>query len=336
VNAADNPATAAVDDDGSPPRPRWRFLRRRRPRPQGPRRRLPFDTRKALFILPNAFTVASIFCGFCAIALAARGNLPVDADVGGNFLERALQQRGPAAFDGAGIFLFFAAFFDAFDGRIARLTRTQSDFGVQMDSLADVISFGVGPAVLVYNWALHPLGLPGLVVSFGFCACGAIRLARFNVLAARGTGSSKYFIGLPIPAASSMLVTVIMAQSWGLGTTVTQTTSVMILVVVLSYLMVSRIRFRTFKDFRPRMKTAPIVLAIVVALIAAVAILKARLALVCAVAGYVTVGLIEEVIFFKKRRLAEQQADQQQAAQAATATTEASTTPAASPPTSTP
>ncbi len=303
-------AAADVDDEGARGRGRWRFLRRRRPRPPGARRRLPFDTRKALFILPNAFTVASIFCGFCAIALAARGHLPADTVPAGNFLERALQQRGAAAFDGAGIFLFCAAFLDAFDGRIARLTRTQSDFGVQMDSLADVISFGVAPAVLVYNWALLPLGLPGLVVSFGFCACGAIRLARFNVLAARGTGSSKYFIGLPIPAASSMLVTVIMAQSWGLGTTVTQTTSVMILVVVLSYLMVSRIRFRTFKDFRPRMQTAPIVLAIVVALVAAVLILKARLALVCAVAGYVTVGLVEEVIFFKKRRLAEQQQQQ--------------------------
>jgi CDP-diacylglycerol--serine O-phosphatidyltransferase len=278
---------------------------------------LPFDTRKALFILPNAFTVASIFCGFCAIALAARGNLPPDNDIAGNFLERALQQRGPAAFDGAGIFLFCAAFLDAFDGRIARLTRTQSDFGVQMDSLADVISFGVAPAVLVYNWALHPLGLPGVVVSFGFCACGAIRLARFNVLAARGTGSSKYFIGLPIPAASSMLVTVIMAQSWGLGTTVTQTTSVMILVVVLSYLMVSRIRFRTFKDFRPRMRTAPIVLAIFVALAAAVALLKARLALVCAVAAYVAVGLIEEVIFFKKRRLLDAEQAEAQTAQTA-------------------
>ncbi len=296
--------------EGSRPRPRWRLLRRVRPRPPGPRRRLPFDTRKALFILPNAFTVASIFCGFCAIMLASRGNLPADVEVAGNWLERALQHRGPAAFDVAGIFLFAAAFLDAFDGRIARLTRTQSDFGVQMDSLADVISFGVAPAVLVYNWALHPLGVPGLVVSFGFCACGAIRLARFNVLAARGTGSSKYFIGLPIPAASSMLITVIMAQSWGLGTTVTQTTSVMTLVVVLSYLMVSRIRFRTFKDFRPRLRTLPIVLVILVALAAAVALLKARLALVLAVGSYVTVGLIEEVIFFKKRRLSEQQQQQ--------------------------
>ena len=211
--------------------------------------------------------------------------------------------RGAEAFDRAGICLFFAAFFDAFDGRIARLTRTQSDFGVQMDSLADVISFGVAPGIVVYNWALAPLGLPGLLVSFGFCACGTIRLARFNVLAARGGGgSSKYFIGLPIPGASSMLISVIMAQSWALGTSVEQHTSVMVLVVILSYLMVSRIRFRTFKDFRPRMRTAPIILALVISAILGIALFKARLALVFLVGGYVALGLVEEIVFFKKRR----------------------------------
>ncbi len=271
------------------PRSRWRFLRRRRslgpPLPRGERRRrLPFDLRRALFILPNAFTVASIFCGFYSIVLST-------------------SNAGPASFDHAGIALFFAAFFDAFDGRIARLTRTQSDFGMQMDSLADALSFGLAPAVLVYNWALEPLGFAGIVISFAFCACGVIRLARFNVLAIRGVGSSKYFMGLPIPGASSMLVSVIVAQSHNLGTTVEKTSSVAVLVVILSYLMVSRIRFRTFKDFRPRMKTLPLLLAVLLAVVVAVLLLKARLALVFAVGGYVSLGLVEEVVFFKKRRL---------------------------------
>lgn len=289
-------------------RRRFNFFRRRRPREGGRRLRDRFDLKKALFILPNAFTVASIFCGFLAIMLASRAWLTGEDVVthGGGFFERLLAVRGPEAFDRAGICLFFAAFFDAFDGRIARLTKTQSDFGVQMDSLADVISFGVAPAIVVYNWALAPLGLPGLVASFGFCACGAIRLARFNVLAARGGGgSSKYFIGLPIPGASSMLISVIMAQSWALGTTVEQHTSVLVLVVILSYLMVSRIRFRTFKDFRPRMRTAPILLALVVAIVMGVALFKARLALVFLVGGYVALGLVEEIVFFKKRRAAD-------------------------------
>ena len=215
---------------------------------------------------------------------------------------------GSEAFDEAGIALFFAAFFDAFDGRIARLTRTQSDFGMQMDSLADALSFGLAPAVLVYKWALEPLGMLGIVISFAFCACGVIRLARFNVLAMRGTGSSKYFLGLPIPGASSMLVSVIVAQSHNLGTTVEKTRSVAVVVVILSYLMVSRIRFRTFKDFRPRMKTLPVLLAILVAMVVAVLLLKARLALVFAVGGYVALGLVEEVVFFKKRRVQEEEA----------------------------
>lgn len=289
------------------------FLRRRfrkeGPRTEGPRRRrLPFDLRKALFILPNAFTVASIFCGFYSIMMATSHGAIAGVTEG---------LPPGEAFDRAGIALFFAAFFDAFDGRIARLTRTQSDFGMQMDSLADVISFGVAPAVLVYNWALAPLGLPGLIVSFAFCACGTIRLARFNVLAMRGVGSSKYFMGLPIPGASSMLISVIIAQSYNLGTTVEKTGSVTVLVVILSYLMVSRIRFRTFKDFRPRMKTLPILAAVLIALVVAVLILKARLALVFAVGGYVALGLVEEVVFFKKRRhieLNEAEALAQQAA----------------------
>ncbi len=288
-------------DETSRTRGRWRLLRRRaRPggarndgtRKEGAKRRLPFDLRKALFILPNAFTVASIFCGFYSIMMST-------------------SHGGPETFDRAGIALFFAAFFDAFDGRIARLTRTQSDFGMQMDSLADVISFGVAPAVLVYNWALAPLGLFGLVVSFAFCACGTIRLARFNVLAMRGIGSSKYFMGLPIPGASSMLISVIVAQSHNLGTTVEKTGSVTALVIILSYLMVSRIRFRTFKDFRPRMKTLPILLAILIGLTVAVLVLKARLALVFAVGGYVSLGLVEEVVFFKKRRRIETQERQE-------------------------
>lgn len=250
---------------------------------------MPFDLRRALFILPNAFTVASIFCGFYSIVLSTSNG-------------------GSEAFDEAGIALFFAAFFDAFDGRIARLTRTQSDFGMQMDSLADALSFGLAPAVLVYKWALEPLGMLGIVISFAFCACGVIRLARFNVLAMRGTGSSKYFLGLPIPGASSMLVSVIVAQSHNLGTTVEKTRSVAVVVVILSYLMVSRIRFRTFKDFRPRMKTLPVLLAILVAMVVAVLLLKARLALVFAVGGYVALGLVEEVVFFKKRRVQEEEA----------------------------
>ncbi len=291
-------------------RPRRRLFRRRRERADRPRT---FDLRKALFILPNAFTVSSIFCGFYSIILST-------------------SDGGPQAFYQAGIALFFAAFFDAFDGRVARLTRTQSDFGVQIDSLADVISFGVAPAILVHQWAFA--GAPptssdewlqwtGLIVSFAFAACGAIRLARFNVLAARGLGSSKYFVGLPIPGAAMVVVSVVLAQSKMIHESVEARASVAAMVVVLSYLMVSRVRFRTFKDFRPSVKTTPILVGILFALAGAIVLFKAEVTLVLAVGCYVGLGLLEEVVFFKKRQgiEAEERAAKAAAAPAPTTTT---------------
>ncbi len=276
--------SAPPDEQAPPRRRRFRLPFRRLPR--RPRR---FDFKKALFVLPNAFTVASIFCGFYAIL-------------------RCTTDATPHAFYQTGIALFFAGFFDAFDGRIARMTRTQSDFGAQMDSLADVISFGVAPAVLVHQWALSSLGIPGKFVAFSFCACGAIRLARFNVLAARGVGSSKFFVGLPIPAAALMLVATIMAQSLVLDEPVQAHAPVVVLVVVLSYLMVSHVRFRTFKDFRPSIRSAPILLGLAVALGLAVVVLRPTVTLVLAVGGYIMMGLAEEVLFFRKRRRAERAA----------------------------
>ena len=293
----------AVEPEGEESsRPRRRLFRRRLRQATGERKRRAFDLKKALFILPNAFTLASIFCGFYSVQQSTSGG-------------------GPQAFYDAAIALFFAAFFDAFDGRVARLTRTQSDFGAQIDSLADVISFGVAPAILVYNWALKDLRVRGvdvgLVVSFAYAACGAIRLARFNVLAARGQGSSKYFIGLPIPGAAMMLVSVVIAQSVIIGEGVRAKGAVLILVLVLSYLMVSRVRFRTFKDFRPSVKTTPALIGVLAALAIAVAVLKPQLTLVLAVSAYILLGLVEEVVFFRKRQGIER-AEREAAAAAST------------------
>src|SRR5689334_6823759 len=130
------------------------------------RRRRKFDLQRAMFVLPNLFTVSSIFCGFYAITLC-------------------LDAPEPIHLYNAALAIFFGMFFDMADGRVARLTKTQSDFGVQLDSLADVVSFGVAPAVLLWRWALSSLGITGLVIGFIYVACGALRLARFNVLAAR-------------------------------------------------------------------------------------------------------------------------------------------------------
>lgn len=201
-----------------------------------------FELRRALFILPNAFTVASIFCGLYAILHGARAN---DGE--------ALYQSAMA--------VFFAGFFDLFDGRVARLTKTQSDFGVQLDSLADMVSFGVAPAIIVYKWALFPLDSMGFFNSLGmvgafiFAACGAIRLARFNVLAARGVSSHTFFVGLPIPLAASMLIAMVMAHVKLFGDLPLQSYyPVLGVVIALSILMVSSIPFWSFKEFHFTLK----------------------------------------------------------------------------------
>lgn len=265
------------------PRPLLGFAFRRR---RGPRqRRLPFELRKALFILPNAFTVSSIFCGFYAILQATSD----DAGLGIALYQSALA-------------IFFAGFFDMFDGRVARLTRTQSDFGVQMDSLADVISFGVAPGVLVYKWALQPLGTFGMFAAFAFSACGAIRLARFNVLAARGEGSSRYFVGLPIPVAAAMLVALVIAHHFTLATKVQAHGSVLTLVLVLCYLMVSNIRYRTFKDFRPTVRSVPVLALLAMAGAATAWWVHPSATLVLFIGGFIFWGLIENVLRYPRER----------------------------------
>ena len=238
------------------------------------------NLRKAMFVLPNLFTVSSIFLGFYALVLCAGDATP----------EQLYQ---------AALAIFFAIFFDGFDGRVARMTKTQSDFGVQLDSLADVISFGAAPALLVYKWALAPLGLPGIVVAFAFAACGALRLARFNVLAARGEkGSSRFFVGLPIPLAAGAIVALVIAHYRQFGSTTNPATRVpvAIVVVVLSFLMVSTIRYRTFKDLHLSTKSLTVFLFLSVAGLAVGIATRASFVLVVYMAAYIALGIAESVI----------------------------------------
>src|SRR3979490_3167051 len=132
------------------------------------------NLRKLMFVLPNLFTVSSIFCGVYSIMLSA------GEATGDNFYRAAVA-------------IFFGNFFDAFDGRVARMTRTQSEFGVELDSLADVITFGVAPAILVYKWALAGIGTPGLAICSLYAACGAIRLARFHWPAHPAAAPQRHF-----------------------------------------------------------------------------------------------------------------------------------------------
>jgi CDP-diacylglycerol---serine O-phosphatidyltransferase len=237
------------------------------------------NLRKAMFVLPNLFTVSSIFLGFYALVLCAGDATP--------------QQLYQAA-----LAIFFAQFFDAFDGRVARMTKTQSDFGVQLDSLADVMSFGAAPALLVYKWALAPLGFVGIFVAFSFAACGALRLARFNVLAARGDkGSSRFFVGLPIPLAAGAIVALVIAHYREFGSTTDAATRVPIalVVVLLSFLMVSTIRYRTFKDLHISAKSLLVFGVLTIGGVAVGIATRASFVLVVYMAAYIAMGIAETV-----------------------------------------
>ena len=206
-----------------------------RGRRRGPRR---LNLRKTLFVLPNLVTLASVFCGFNAVLLVAQDNPSTDD------------------FYRAAILLMFAMLFDLLDGRLARMSGTESAFGLQLDSLADIVSFGVAPSVLVYKWVLFRYGLVGMGAAFLFTAAGAVRLARFNVLNSSSRGApvhpGKYIVGLPIPPAAGVLISLLLANHAVDGALADEryTSAILAVTVLLSLFMVSAIRFRSFKDLK--------------------------------------------------------------------------------------
>lgn len=253
---------------------RWSERRNRR-------RRRRVDLHKTLFVLPNLITLAAIFCGFNAIRICAK------------------PEAGLEDFNRAAVLLIFAMLFDLLDGRVARMTRTQSAFGLQIDSLADVVSFGVAPALLMYQWVLHRDPFFGLMVAFLFVAGGAIRLARFNVLTSGDGGApvkpGKYIVGLPTPAAAGILISLVVANTAAGGALgAPQYTWIMFAVTVgLSLLMVSNVKFRSFKDLKFNSATVFMVLFAIGSCVFIARVLKPQFVLVWLAGFYVVIGLIE-------------------------------------------
>jgi len=179
------------------------------------------NNRRGIYILPSLFTTGGLFCGFYALIAAIQGRYEVAAWA-----------------------IIIAAFFDMLDGRIARLLHAESAFGAEYDSLCDMVSFGIAPAVLVYMWALTPMNKLGWLAAFLIAACAALRLARFNVQV--GTADKRYFQGLPTPATAGLIATAVLfheergfAPFNGLWFAVA---------VALALLMVSNVRFFSGKD----------------------------------------------------------------------------------------
>lgn len=179
--------------------------------------------RKGIYILPNLFTAASLFCGFFSLL-------------------RTLQED----FFSAAILILVSGLLDGLDGKIARFTNTTSRFGVEFDSLADVISFGVAPGMLVFAWALEPFGRLGWIAAFLYVVCGALRLGRFNIQI--NTIESRYFNGLPIPGAAALIATGILFFYEIGDTGVSKHITVLIATYILAFLMVSTVKYYSFKD----------------------------------------------------------------------------------------
>jgi CDP-diacylglycerol---serine O-phosphatidyltransferase len=242
------------------------------------RRRKPRERRKfrGIYILPNLITTASLFAGFYAIIEAIHGNFEI-----------------------AALGVLISLILDGLDGRIARMTHSSSNFGVQYDSLADLVAFGVAPALIVYFWALQPYGRYGWVAAFLFVVCGALRLARFNVQI--GDIDPKYFNGLPIPAAATMVSTAILMY-YELGEWApTRHGLILFMIYVLSFLMVSNVKYYSFKKFELfQRKPFPVLVAVV--LLFLVIAIEPKIMSCLAMAAYVISGPVLTLVLLWRRR----------------------------------
>jgi CDP-diacylglycerol--serine O-phosphatidyltransferase len=247
-----------------------------------PRRRIRDRARirTSLSIVPSLFTVGNIFCGYYSIVATLRGN-----------------------WDYAAVLIGIGYILDGLDGRVARLTKTTSDFGLQLDSIADVITFGVAPGILAFNWGfgasegidgsvakhVHQLGS---LATFAFVVCGALRLARFNLQAKLPpeTTSKRYFVGLPIPAAAGMIASIVhffKTPTLMVGSALLWS----FLILLLAFLMISTVRYYSFKEFDVK-KARPSLALFGTAMLISLIYLYSEVMLLAMAAVYVTSGLI--------------------------------------------
>jgi CDP-diacylglycerol--serine O-phosphatidyltransferase len=233
--------------------------------------------KKGIYILPNTLTLCGMFFGFFSILNSIKGN-----------------------FEFAAWAIFIAGVFDGLDGWVARLTNSTTRFGIELDSLSDLVAFGVAPSVLVYKWSIAPFGRIGFAAAFLFTACGALRLARYNVQ--MGSAESKAFTGMPIPGAAGVLGAMVLFYEKIWHGVPEGNIFILILTIFLSILMVSTLRFHGLKeiDFKRR-KPFSILVAIVVVFVAFVTHPPQTLFAFAMV--YLAWGIIENIyLIYRKRK----------------------------------
>lgn len=231
---------------------------------------------KGVYILPNMITTLSLFSGFLGILWAIAGE-----------------------YEAAAMAILFAALMDGLDGKVARLTNSASEFGVQYDSLADLVAFGAAPALLMWQWQLHSFGRLGIAVAFIYMACGALRLARFNVSTA--VTSKKFFIGIPIPAAGCSVVTLIFFKEFTPVWAEPFFPAVVLgMTLLLGILMVSRVRYISFKEYG-FLKAHPFSSMVTVLLVFSLVASQPKLLGFLLCLGYIVSGLVYTFIILPRR-----------------------------------
>ena len=225
--------------------------------------------RRGIFLLPSIITVGNMFCGYACVVFAMRNELATAAP-----------------------FIGFAVVLDMLDGRIARITNTTSAFGLEFDSLADVISFGLAPAILAFAWGLSELGRVGWAAGFVFVTAAAMRLARFNIQTQTLT-DKRYFVGMPSPAAAGVTAATVYAYPYPLQGI--HTLAAVAVVIIPAVLMVSTIKFRSFKTINLGWTRSYVKVVLVAGLIALVATAP-QITLVVLAYGYLLSAFIEMAI----------------------------------------
>lgn len=233
--------------------------------------------KKGIYILPNLFTTGSLFFGFYSVVSSYNGD-----------------------FKWAAISIVISAVFDTLDGKVARMTGTTSKFGVEYDSLADLISFGMAPAFLAYTWALIPFGRYGWIAAFLYVTCAALRLARFNVQVE--TVEKTRFKGVPSPAAAGMIaLTVLLAYHLG-GIGSTKHVTILLMVYFLAFLMVSNVTYRSLKELELS-KRQPFSLLVVAVLLLITIITEPQIMLFAIASIYLISGPVELMFILTKRKI---------------------------------
>lgn len=234
----------------------------------------PFE--RGIYLLPNLMTTIALFAGFYAVIAGMQGQ-----------------------FEAGAIAIFVAMIFDGLDGRVARMTNSSSAFGAEYDSLADMVSFGLAPALLLYQWALQDFDKLGWVVAFVYTAAAALRLARFNTQV--GVADKRYFQGLPSPAAAALLAGLVwMVESNNLNTGLEPLVA-LVLTFFAGVMMVSNVRFSSFKELNLKGKV-PFVTLLVVVLVLVIITIKPALFLFLIFIAYAISGPIMTLLGLKKSR----------------------------------